>query len=203
MKKFMFKALSIMLAAVLLVAALPIAAFAEEVNAVSSCKHFFEVNNYANCDNYSDAYHLKTLYSISTCILCGYEVIVEEDSYYEYHTTYMSYDETYTYESRSSCRYTLYEVNACIWCEYENKVVVDTSTDKHNTEECYTPYYSSHSNEYHMTTVYLEDICLCCGEIINSYEEYFELECHEFDDSVDPEVDLEGVCILCGDEVSW
>ena len=25
----------------------------------------------------------------------------------------------------------------------------------------------------------------------------------EFDDTVDPEVDLEGVCILCGDEVSW
>ena len=42
-----------------------------------------------------------------------------------------------------------------------------------------------------------------CGATINSYEEYFELECHEFGDTVDPEVDMEGVCTICDAEVSW
>ena len=79
----------------------------------------------------------------------------------------------------------------------------DPEPTTHNCETRYKTYYSTHSNEYHTTVEYLEESCLCCGKIINSYEEYFDLECHEFDDSVDPEVDTEGVCILCSDEVSW
>ena len=203
MKTITFKTLSILLAAVILVAALPITAFAEGVNGTSSCQHTFEVTEYETYEACGNEYHQRTLYRSSTCIWCGYEVIVEGDSYYEAHTTYASYDEKYTFESRSSCRYTLYEIKTCIWCENENTIVVSTSTDDHNTEEHYNTYYSPHSNEYHSTVEYLEDVCLCCGEIINSYEEYFDLECHVFDDSVDPDVDLEGVCILCGDEVSW
>lgn len=203
MKKTTFKTLSILLAAVVLVAALPITAFAEAVNGTSSCQHTFEVTEYETYDECSNEYHKKILYRSRTCIWCGYEVIVEEDSYYEAHTPYDSYDEKYTFESRSKCRYTLYEIKTCIWCDFENTYEVYTYTKSHNTEEYYNTYYLSHSNEYHNTVGYLEDICLDCGEKINSYEEYNGLEYHEFDDSVDPEVDMEGVCILCGDEVSW
>lgn len=203
MKTITFKTLSILLAAVVLVAAMPITAFAEAVNGASSCQHTFEVTEYETYEACSNEYHHKTLYRSSTCIWCGYEVTVEEDSYDEDHTTYKTSYATYTYESRSSCRYTLFEDNTCIWCDFENTYEVYTYTKSHNTEEYYNTYYLSHSNEYHNTVGYLEDICLDCGEIINFYEEYNGLEYHEFDDSVDPEVDMEGVCILCGDEVSW
>ena len=157
MKKITFKTLSILLAAVLLVVALHLSAFAEEVSATSLCQHIFDET----------------------------ESVV-----------------SYRYESDSVCIRIVEVVEICQKCGLENTYVVENKTSHHD-EEFYNTYYSSHSNEYHMTTVYLEEICLCCGGIINSYEEYFELECHEFDDSVDPEVDLEGVCILCGDEVSW
>lgn len=156
MKKITFKTLSILLAAVLLVAAFHLATFAEEVSATSSCQHVFEA-------------------TVSV---------------------------TYTYESDTECLRTEKWVETCIECNFVNNYEVETYTS-HNIGECYNTYYSSHSNEYHIATEYLEEICLCCGGIINSYEEYSSLECHEFDDTVDPEVDLEGVCILCGDEVSW
>ena len=157
MKKITFKTLSILLAAVRLVAALPVAAFAEDASADSLCPHIFQKREYILYEKLSKSVCLREVYSWEVCVICG---ITVNDSY------------------KSELR-------------------------QHQCETRYSTYYSPHSNEYHSTVEYLEDICLCCGEIINSYEEYFDLECHVFDDSVDPDVDLEGVCILCGDEVSW
>jgi hypothetical protein len=157
MKKITFKTLSILLVAALLVAALPIAVYAEDASSDSSCPHFFQEREYIHYEYQSKSVCLREVYRWEQCVICGITV-------------------NYSY---------------------------DPEPTTHNCETRYKTYYSTHSNEYHTTVEYLEEICLCCGKIINSYEEYFDLECHEFDDSVDPEVDTEGVCILCGDEVSW
>ena len=112
MKKITFKTLSILLAAVLLVAALPVTAFAEDVSpcAIRPCEHNFEVTYYA--------VRLPA------------------------------------------------------------------------------------TNEYHYTTIHMIIVCTLCGYSYSDVGEPFP-EWHEFDDSVDEEVDMSGTCIYCGDYVSW
>ena len=50
-------------------------------------------------------------------------------------------------------------------------------------------------------TGYAADGDIRCGDIRVEITPNFEY--HEFDDSVDPEVDMEGVCIICGELIYW
>lgn len=112
MKRITFKTLSILLAAVILVAALPVTAFAEDV----SCRedpdglHTFNVRYFTTCVPEAQDYHRRIYYASLQCTLCGFSDVIELSS---------------------------------------------------------------------------------------------EREFHDFGDEVDPEVDMEGVCIICGDEISW
>ena len=111
MKKSAFKTLSILLAAVLLVVALPITAFAEDVSpcAPPVCKHNYEISYYFTHIPEADSHHIVVVYESWECVWCG---------------------DAFTYES--------------------------------------------------------------------AYEEG-----HDFGDEIDPEVDMSGVCIICGREVYW
>ena len=112
MKKFAFKTLSILLAAVLLMAALPVAAFAEDVStcAAPTCGHNINTKIDTHYEKISDAIH---------------QVVIHETIY-------------------------------CTWCDY--------------------------------------------SELVNVY--WYNEE-HIFDNSVDPEVDMEGFCILCEEMIYW
>ena len=76
----------------------------------------------------------------------------------------------------------------------------------HIYEWCYTEYrYKFYSDEYHITQVYPAEGCVLCG-LIRSVDDTFDydyLESHEFDESVDPEVDMEAVCIYCETTIYW
>jgi hypothetical protein len=157
MKKIMFKSLSILLAAVLLIVASSITVYAEDASPTSVCHHAFKENKFI----------------------------------------------FYSFKSKSVCVRNETSWEACISCGIVVNSNLKTDDITHDTEMQYTTYYSTHSNEYHNTVEYLEEFCICCEHIINSYEEYFALECHVFNDTVDPEYDTSGRCILCGDEVSW
>ena len=203
MKRFTFKTLSILMAAVLLVAALPNATFAEEASADSSCLHIFTVTECITYETPGLEVHCKTIYDWHICLLCDYDVMVIKDSVYEPHYTETSYEDSFHYYSKDEHRIIREIIKTCVLCQYIMPIETKHFYREHDTEEYYNTYYSSYSDEYHNKVVYLEEICVFCGAIINSYEEYFELECHEFEDTVDPEVDMEGVCTICGDEVSW
>jgi hypothetical protein len=112
MKTITFKTLSILLAAVLLVAALPVTAFADDVSicAAPECEHNYVEEESSTCLYVSNTYHRVT------------ETLVKN----------------------------------CVWCE---------------------------------SSITIRD---------NQY-----LALHEFDDSVDPEVDMEGVCTGCGRMIYW
>lgn len=158
MKKFALKSLSILLATVFLVAVLPLAALAEDINlyAVRPCEHDYEVRNESTCAYVSDRLHLKTDYTITTCLLCGDATVDEGAPYFEYH----------------------------------------------DVEELNLITYLYVSNEYHRTqeSVVKIGVSCDCHEIVDvrSYDDW-----HEFDASVDPEVDMSGVCIRCHVQVYW
>ena len=58
------------------------------------------------------------------------------------------------------------------------------------------------SDEYHQRIIYASLKCTLCGDSA-VIEISSESEAHDFGDEIDPEVDMEGVCIICGDEISW
>lgn len=159
MKKIMFKTLSILLAAVLLVAALPIALFAEDVShcAAVPCDHNIEIFSQETYVSYSIDYHLTTLYNVCYCSLC--ELVLDV-------------------------------------------AVIKRYYESHNVEESRDKTYSPDSDAYHLTTEHVYETCICCGIEINSYE-IDSNETHVFEASVDPEVDMEGVCIYCGETIYW
>lgn len=73
MKKITFKTLSILLAAVLLVAALPVAAFAEDVSpcATLSCEHLNTETSYPRFYNYlTNEEHMVYEYRFEICFSC-------------------------------------------------------------------------------------------------------------------------------------
>ena len=113
MKTITFKTLSILLAAVLLVAALPVTAFADDVSpsAIRPCEHNYEVRTNISIDYISNELHRVREYYVVTCLWCG-------DSYIS-------------------------------------------------------------------------------NDVVDRYEY------HEFDDSVDPECDMQGVCIYCNEMIYW
>ena len=73
MKKSVFKTLSILLAAVLLVAALPITAFAEDVSpcAPPVCEHNYEEEFWYDYEYVTNEYHLAILFYSKECTICG------------------------------------------------------------------------------------------------------------------------------------
>ena len=73
---------------------------------------------------------------------------------------------------------------------------------EHNYVEEESPTYLYVSNTYHRVTVTLVKNCVWCDSSIFIRDTHY-LELHEFDDSVDPEVDMEGVCIYCGEMIYW
>ena len=157
MKKATFKTLSILLAAVILVAALHVTAFAEDVSpsAIRPCEHNYVTRDDTTYVPVSDTAHLTTPYIVESCIWCGAANIFQGEPYFESHTYDVSYYKTYLY--------------VC--------------------------------NEYHWTTEYEINTCVCGDTLVEQGASYSEW--HEFDDSVDEEVDMNGVCIRCGEEVSW
>ena len=71
----------------------------------------------------------------------------------------------------------------------------------HNYVEEVTPSYLYISNTYHQLTVTRVKNCVWCDSSFIDETHYIEV--HEFDDSVDPEVDMEGVCIFCNRMIYW
>ncbi|MBO5967864.1 MAG: hypothetical protein J6S14_05125 [Clostridia bacterium] len=97
MKTITFKTLSILLAAVLLVVALPVTAFAEDVSpcAIPSCEHtnteFRIIESYMHVTNEE---HLVTLRLFEICSRCEKVISREEmDSWLEPHTIDPSVDQ--------------------------------------------------------------------------------------------------------------
>ena len=91
MKKFAFKTLSILLAAVLLVAALPLAAFAEDSSSSALPNqahiHDFDLFYPKEFNYYSNEDHIVTLYEEQKCIECGWSIYKIALAYtYEQHT---------------------------------------------------------------------------------------------------------------------
>lgn len=157
MKKITFKSLSILLALVLLVTALPVAAFAEDVSPCADlpCEHNFTTRHTTSYVPISETEHITTHYTIENCIWCGENSISNDAPYFESHD---------------------FIENSYVGYVYIN-------------------------NEYHITTEYTVKVCQMCKE--RYINESSKQEWHEFDDSVDPEVDMEGVCTCCGGEISW
>ena len=97
MKKITFKTLSILLAAVLLVAALPVAAFAEDVSpcATLSCEHL-DIDKFSTYvyEYVSNEEHMVTEYYFKICADCR-EVIFADwvDIWEESHTIDPSVDQ--------------------------------------------------------------------------------------------------------------
>lgn len=78
----------------------------------------------------------------------------------------------------------------------------DPVNGEHNyqmTNEEETCVYAS--NEYHLIMMYKSYSCIWCGKI--HVEETPRFENHEFDDSVDEEVDMQGFCIVCERMIYW
>jgi hypothetical protein len=91
MKTITFKTLSILLAAVILVAALPLAAFAEDSSSSvlpnEAHTHILGLFYPEDCDYYSNEYHIVTLYEEQKCIECGWLIYKIALAYrYENHT---------------------------------------------------------------------------------------------------------------------
>lgn len=159
MKIIAIKIISVLLAVVVLVAALPLSVFAEDASACSvlQCEHNYEESFFESSSYVTNEHHLTTLYCVEYCSLCGSTLnITEMDSYLESHNVEVSSDKTYLPDS----------------------------------------------DEYHITTEHIYETCICCGVEISS-REIESYETHEFDASVDPEVDMEGVCVCCGEMIYW
>lgn len=158
MKTITFKTLSILLAAVILVAALPVTAFAEDVSpsAIRPCEHNFEVHYEPHYTVFTEEMHLITIDIIKTCTWCGESTLIGTDYDYEDHDFITNHNERYSYAS----------------------------------------------NEYHYYIVEDIKICTLCDKMCVEQQEPIE-EWHEFDDSVDPECDMQGVCIYCNKMIYW
>lgn len=158
MKKATFKTLSILLAAAILVAALPVTTFAEDVSPCANipCEHNYQVHYETSYSPVSEESHLIMIDEIETCTWCGESTFKGTDYDYEDHSFITSQNERYSYAS----------------------------------------------NEYHYYIVEDINICTLCDGIYSEQQEVIE-EYHEFDDSVDPEVDMQGVCIYCNKMIYW
>lgn len=90
MKTITFKTLSILLAAVLLVAALPLSAFAEDASpcATPTCEHAeTEISYTASAFYMTNEEHLITVYIKETCSKCNKVIFYDEvESWLEDHT---------------------------------------------------------------------------------------------------------------------
>ena len=97
MKKITFKTLSILLAAVLLVAALPVTALAEDVSpcAVLSCKHLNPRTSFIRYYDYiSNEEHYVHEYRLVVCLDCDQMIEYEwTDKWEEQHTIDPSVDQ--------------------------------------------------------------------------------------------------------------
>lgn len=107
MKTITFKTLSILLAAVLLVAALPVTAFAEEVNpcAALSCDHH-DIDSFPRCvyEYVSNEEHMVTEYYYTICTDCGAVLFADWlDIWEESHTIDPSVDQET--EMQGNCVY--------------------------------------------------------------------------------------------------
>ena len=160
MKRITFKILSILLAAVLLVAALPVVAFAENVSPCASfdCEHNFVEGCFETYNYVSTEKHLTTLYFAKYCTICAWTL-----EFYE-----------------------------------AERDVVPHTIDEESIVETYSHTYES--NECHYTETSISKMCILCGEINETHGSY---NLHEFDDSVDEEVDMQGICICCGEMIYW
>ena len=71
--------MSVLLTAVLLVAILPIAAFAEDASpyVVAPCNHIYQAHYHYTSVYYSNAYHITTKFKVQTCTLCGRSETIE------------------------------------------------------------------------------------------------------------------------------
>ena len=59
------------------------------------------------------------------------------------------------------------------------------------------------SNEFHYTLWIQVERCTLCEKIFDVWEVDYVLNGHCFDDSVDPEYDMQGVCSDCGEMIYW
>ena len=205
MKKITLKILPVLFAVAMLVVALPFSALAEDIGYMndSSHQHHYAVDDYVTFVFVSEEEHIKMTRSIYTCITCG-EVMYDDVFDYESHDNlngrikeeYESIDE----EKHNKIWYTY---GTCKWCGMYNSSKTDELEEDHTKEWCYNTIYDRFSNEQHCAIQCHDLICLWCGDLFdrNIIDSWYDW--HEFDDSVDPEVDMDGVCILCGDAVSW
>ena len=72
----------------------------------------------------------------------------------------------------------------------------------HNIDVRLDITYTKISDAIHQVAIRETHFCTWCNysELVNVY---WRNEAHEFDDSVDPEVDMEGVCIYCKEMIYW
>jgi hypothetical protein len=112
MKKITFKTLSILLAAVLLVAALPVTAFAEDVSpcAALACEHLNTRTAYEYFYDYiSNDEHYVHEYRLEVCLDCRESNSRWVDSWEEQHTIDLSVDQEYEMEGPCiDCGETIY-----------------------------------------------------------------------------------------------
>ena len=63
--------------------------------------------------------------------------------------------------------------------------------------------YEYISNEYHLIIEYNSQVCSICNKVINAAPvDYWYVE-HLIDDSVDPECDMQGLCVYCNEMIYW
>lgn len=205
MKNIMSKLMLVLFIVVLLVAALPFSALAENIDYLSDSdhQHHFIVENRVTCEPVSEEEHITTLYSIYTCTVCA-KMFVDNESYHESHEYEGVYGEYYDLYSIREHLKVWFAYDICIWCGDVDIYTTDSCYEVHETEPYYYESWDPATNEYHLTKVNRDEICKWCGQttgsgsVVASWHDW-----HEFDDSVDPEVDMDGVCIRCGDAVSW
>lgn len=205
MKRNVFKILSILLATMLFTMVLSFSVCAEEVSPcdASSHQHYFQVTTIETFNPISDQQHCRVIYKLYSCLTCDVDdIIVEEATYVEYHENEGSSYESYDYFSDDH-HYKEWHVSiTCIWCGENNDYITDSCFEYHEIDETLDTSYDYYSDEYHVKSVRYHAACLWCGWVKSSSESTSN-EWHDFGPYVDPEVDMEGVCIHCGAEIAW
>jgi hypothetical protein len=158
MKKITFKTLSILIAAVILLAALPVTAFADDVSPCSilPCEHNYQMRESIRYVPLNEDYHHKIIDTINYCTWCGDSSVVSTVYILEDHSFVSTHNERYVYATNDHHYYIEEDVDTCLVCK---------------------------------------------GIYVEQQEPSRQL--HEFDDSVDPEVDMDGICIYCHEWISW
>lgn len=109
---------------------------------------------------------------------------------------------TCAYLSDSLHYKTEYTITTCLLCGDYTVDYGESYVESHSVRAVTTKTYLYISNEYHRTeeTDIKVGVSCDCYEVVESR---YNDELHEFSASVDPEVDMNGVCIRCHREIYW